>query len=400
MQNSSRILGTLIMTGAITSTPLVADPLVKAFTEGKAYGDFRLRFEHAGVDAKGADANAFTLRSRIGYRTGEVDGFSGVAEFEDVRTVVGIDEYTAIPGTGSKVLIADPETTELDQAYIQYKGHGVAAKVGRFVLTYDNHRHIGHVGWRQDRQTYDGATATYKTDDVSLSYSYLAKVNGIFAEERDTDDAAHHLFNASYKLGFGKLTTYSYLLENRDTPRSLDTYGVRLAGKVAVGATDKVHYTLEYAHQDHELSAGVEYDVQYALFELGYTTHGITAKFGYEVLSEDNNVSFQTPLATLHKFNGWSDYYLPAARYNATGLQDRYLSLGTKVAGGKLLAIYHDYVAEDSSVSADDLGSEINFLYAKKFGKHYNAGIKYAGFMKGDAGADLERYWAWVGFSF
>lgn len=388
-----KCLSAIVLLGM--APPTIADELVDAFVNGKAYGDFRLRYENANVEANGKDAYAMTLRSRIGFDTAEINGFTAKVEFEDTRTVAGIDEYTAIPGTGTRQLIADPETTELDQAYIQYQAAGVTAKAGRFVLTYDNHRHIGHVGFRQDRQTYDGGSLAYKNDGFAANYAYISKVNGIFAEERDVDDAAHHLVNVSYKLGFGKLTTYSYLLENRDTPRSLDTYGVRLAGKV-----NQLQYAIEYAHQDHELAAGVEYDLQYSLLELGYTLGGVTAKVGYEVLSEDNNVSFQTPLATLHKFNGWTDTFLPPPSYNATGLEDLYISVGTKLAGGKLVAVYHDFSAEDGTVAADDLGSELNLLYAKKFAKHYNAGIKYASYSKGDSGKDLDRFWAWVGFKF
>ena len=48
----------------------------------------------------------------------------------------------------------------------------------------------------------------------------------------------------------------------------------------------------------------------------------------------------------------------------------------------------------------DDLGDEIDFLYAKKFGKHYNAGIKYAQYSAGDILVDTDKLWVWVGASF
>ena len=46
------------------------------------------------------DAEALTLRSRLGYVTGKFSGFSGLIEFEDSRVVGGIDDYN--DGLGSK----------------------------------------------------------------------------------------------------------------------------------------------------------------------------------------------------------------------------------------------------------------------------------------------------------
>jgi hypothetical protein len=34
----------------------------------------------------------------------------------------------------------------------------LSGKIGRQVITMDNHRFVGHVGWRQDRQTFDALT--------------------------------------------------------------------------------------------------------------------------------------------------------------------------------------------------------------------------------------------------
>ncbi|MFV4641100.1 hypothetical protein ACNJUF_21330, partial [Mycobacterium tuberculosis] len=46
---------------------------------------------------------------------------------------------------------------------------------------------------------------------------------------------------------------------------------------------------------------------------------GVTA--GYEKLGGDGVHAFQTPMATLHKFNGWADLFLVTP---AGGLQDWY----------------------------------------------------------------------------
>ena len=126
--------------------------------------------------------------------------------------------------------------------------------------------------------------------------------------------------------------------------------------KGSTGDKIKFLYQAEFATQDIN---SVNADTDYAFLEAGVKASGITAKLGYEVLgSDDGQASFTTPLATLHKFNGWNDVFLaggfnPVALPN--GLEDTYLSVAGKVAGVKLLAMYHDYSADESGA---DYGSE------------------------------------------
>jgi hypothetical protein len=124
-----------IALSAIGATGAYADPVADALVEGKAYGDFRMRFEHVDQDNALKNANALTIRSRLGYITGDISGFSAQLEFEDSRAVASVDDYN--DGLGSKPeysTVADPETTEVDQALLQYQGHGLSSKLGRQVI--------------------------------------------------------------------------------------------------------------------------------------------------------------------------------------------------------------------------------------------------------------------------
>ncbi len=61
-----------------------------------------------------------------------------------------------------------------------------SSKLGRHVITLDNHRFLGHVGWRQDRQTFDAFTANYApSEELKFKYVCLDERNRIFAEECD-----------------------------------------------------------------------------------------------------------------------------------------------------------------------------------------------------------------------
>ena len=351
----------------------------------KATLDMNLRYEN--VDQGAKDADALTLRTRLTYQTATVDNFSAVIEFEDSRVVAGMDDYKFGPmdsGNTTDSVIADPETTELDQAFVQYKKDKFTAKVGRQVITLDGHRFVGHVGWRQDRQTFDAATFSYAASDkLNASYSYISKRNRIFGELAD-QDSSDHLLNVSYKTSVGKLVGYSYLLD-QDGGAEIDTYGVSLTG-----AKDKLSYAFEYATQENG-----DYDADYIKLEGAYSFDKVKATLGYELLGSDNGMyGFTTPLATAHKFNGWADIFLGTP---AVGLEDIYVTVAGKAAGGKWAVTYHDFSADEGSA---DLGSEIDAVYGKSFNKNYSGGIKLAMYSAGDSGVDTDKIWLWVGAKF
>ena len=368
---------------------------VSADNKGKFYGDFRLRYESVQQDNALTDADALTLRSRLGYKTPTKNGFSGLIEVENNTAL--IDNYSLPPvglNPSQFSVIADPDShTELDQLFLRYKAKGFDAKIGRQVLTRQGQRFIGHVGFRQDRQTFDALNFAYSPNKkLSLSYAYINKRNRIFSNELDID-SKDHLLDASFKIGPGKLKPYVYLLEvDNGTENSLDTFGVSYSGK-AKGFS----YKAEFARQE----ANDTFDANYLALEAGKKIGKVNIKVGFESLGSDNgNFGFSTPLATLHKFNGFADQFLGTP---AQGLQDVYVKLSGKVAGGKWLAAYHDFSSDESLAGVDDLGSELNLVYARKFGKNYSGGIKYADYNAGDAAfgkVDTDKLWLWAGAKF
>lgn len=366
-------------------------------TDAKASIDLNLRYEAVDQDNASKDASALTLRTRLNYTSASYNDFTAVIEFEDSRQIAGVNDYNDTVGNNTEYsVIADPETTELDQAFVQYKKDGVTAKIGRQVITLDNHRYVGHVGWRQDRQTFDAATITYAAlDNIKMSYSYINKRNRIFSDEKNFD-SKDHLLNITYKTSYGKLTAYSYLLEiDEGTANSLDTFGVSFNGK-----KDKFSYSAEFAAQDSE-HGSTDYSASYMAIQGGYSFDTLTLKLGAEVLGSDEAMyGFSTPLATLHKFNGWADQFLNTPK---EGLVDLYASISGKAFGGGWTVTFHDYSADESTDTVDDLGSEINAVYTKKFAQNYSAGIKYAAYSAGDSAAgkvDTDKFWLWVGAKF
>lgn len=396
-------IASAFLLASVSNIALAEDSFYKALGSGKVSADFNLRYEDVSQDNAVKDASAFTLRTRLSYTSADLDGWSMTLGVEDSRIVLGQGDYTVGPtgyNLGEYSVIADPEVTEVDQAFVQYKKDKLTLKLGRHVIALDGHRHVGHVGWRQDRQTFDAASVIYAVNEkLKVQYSYLNQRNRIFAEAADLD-SNDHLLNLNYKTDYGTLTAYTYLLEvDNDTNNSLDTYGVSFKGatKAANKGDTNFSYAVEYATQSNEIGTN-EFDADYLFAELGVNLSMLTAKIGYEVLGSDSgSYGFSTPLATLHKFNGWSDQFLGTP---SQGLKDLIFTISGKAGGGSWIAAYHDFSADDASDAVDDLGNEINLQYVKKFADHYTGGIKYATYSGEGARVDADKVWLWVGVKF
>ena len=143
----------------------------------------------------------------------------------------------------------------------------------------------------------------------------------------------------------GTLTAYGYLMdiESADA-QSNETYGLRFAGKQALGKTVSLLYTLEYARQEDYADNPVEYDADYYMVEAGLALPAaVTLNLGQEMLEgdeESRGKAFRTPLATLHKFQGWADVFLATP---SGGIQDSYAGASIVVAGVTAQAVWHDF---------------------------------------------------------
>jgi hypothetical protein len=311
-------------------------------------------------------------------------------EIEDVRNILGIDDE------GS--LIPDPETTEMDQAYIKYTGSSYNATLGRQVINLDGQRYVGSVSWRQDKQTFDAFRLQLAPlKDLSINLAYVYQRNRIFAETADAK-SKDYLINAAYSTPLGKIVGYGYLLDDKTTDIQSDTFGASISG--AVGTHVKFSYIAEYAIQTIDTEDN-NYDTDYMFLEGGLSIANITVKLGYEILgSDDGTASFTTPLATLHKFNGWNDIFLggtanPTAMPN--GLEDTYLSIDTVLTGVKLGAVYHEYSANKGSA---DYGEELGFVATKGFTNGVSLGLKLSNYSANTYSVDTNKTWLWAGYKF
>ena len=385
------LLAAGISSMAATSAVHAGDDFYEALSGGKVSFSARARYESVEQDNAKKDADAYTIRTTLGYKTGAFHGFSGFVEAEDV-TELGSGHFNdKVNGDADYSVVADPDGTEMNQAYLQYNGFDTEFKFGRQELTYRGapfHRFVGNVLWRQNHQSYDAFTVSNSSiENLTANYAYINKVNSILGSTADMDS---HLVNLQYTgLPIGKLEGYGYFLEYEDAAaKSSQTIGLRLSGGQKVSDDLKVIYTAEYASQD-EYKDGTMDEQGYYLAEIGGKYKGWLAKFSYEMQEGDGTSSFKTPLGTNHAFQGWADTFLSTPN---EGLEDMYVTVVGKVLGAKVVAVYHDFETDEGGI---DAGDELDLLVAKTFSKHYTVGLKYADYDAGDLAGkvDTEKFW-------
>ena len=359
---------------------------------GRFWTDTRYRYEYVDQANLPKKARASTIKNKTGVESGFFHGFRAGVEGEFVLDLGPEDFNNTINGRTQYPVVADVQSAEVDQAYLESLSiPGVALLGGRYLENLDNQRYVGSVAWRQNDQTFDGAKATVTAlPGVTALYAYIGNVNRIFSDESPVGNIGsnvHLMHLESKEFSFGKIAAYTYLMDLYDLdPLSNASYGGFLKGKQSVGDKLDYHYRLEYARQTSYGNAPVNYDVNYVRVEQGLSSGGLTATLIYELLGSDNGVAaFQTPLATGHVFNGFADVFLVTP---PTGLQDFYVDAKFKVPsksggpfstfGGLLLeAQYHEF---RSAVQDLDYGSEFDFYSYMPLRSGFYAQFKYANY--------------------
>ncbi len=395
-----------ILALGLSQTAIAADSIADALKEGDTVISLRLRYENVDAndknDATLDGSDAITLKTRATYTSGDFNGLGMTLEFDDVTSLKSVNYPDKVNSGENGPTIADPEGTGVNQVYLSYKISDTTAKYGRQRILLDNQRFVGGVGFRQNEQTYDAlSVSNTSVKNLTLFAAHIYNVDGITGTNADHDT---NLLNVGYKTPVGKVSAYYYDVEDEtkntgvDTGTASKTVGARFAGSTKAGDV-KFLYTAELAKQS-EGDNSISYDTKYNHLMGGISVAGVTAKIGRESLEADNGITFRTPLATKHKFQGWTDTLLG---HGANGIDDTYITVGTKVAGVKLLAVYHKLEANEGTVDGDEFGTEKGFVVATKLDNGIGLNLKYADLSKGDDSIgknDTKKLWLIATYTF
>ncbi len=399
-------LAALVLSPALSAqTEPAAEPenLAQALKKGKAAVNLRLRFEDVSQDGFAKDAHAFTLRTTVGYTTAAYKGLSLKIEAENVAEL-GNDLYNN-RGAGSdwngvidRPVIADPALTEINQVFLRWKNGDNDLTLGRREVLLGDVRYIGNVGWRQNHQSFDAFTWTNSAlDKVTFEYGYLGEAHRIFG---DHQPMSTHFLDVGIQAGAaGKVSVYGLLLDYdrlQDSRRSTSTYGIELKGDRAFGGGgNKFLYELELAQQSDAGDNPNEVDAGYLTAIFGAKLKAATVKVGYEVLEGSaRDGQFNTPLATLHKWNGWADKFLSTP---TNGLEDLFLSVSGKAGKVGWTAVYHDFSAENGGAS---YGEELDLQLTYKAQWAQVFGFKAALYDADTFATDTDKLMFWTAYKF
>lgn len=394
---------TASLLAGLASTAAQADgfqPAVSAARESKPIIDLRLRSE--GVDQGGMaeDAEAVTLRARLGLETGKAWNTTFLAE-GDLLWPLESRYNSTVNGKTRYPVVADAETYEVNR--IQLTNTSIAdttVTLGRQRINLDDHRFVGNVGWRQNEQTYDGLRVVNKSiRNLTIDVTYFDQVNRVFGKDSPVGryNGSNYLANVAYQLPVGKLTGFAYLTGFEEAPRdSAETVGLRFTGERPVKKI-KVAWLVSAARQTERANNPLNFEEDFYTLELTGTFRQYSLGAGFEVLEGNGVRGFSTPLATLHKFDGWADKFLTTP---PDGLERRYVTLGYTTKGVGILetltanAVYHQF---DSNRLSIDYGSELDLQVQAKWCR-FNALLKYADYDADRFATDTSKYWLEVDY--
>ena len=396
-----RFLSLLALPLLALAAPALAAP---APDDGHIILEARLRYETVSQDGFAKDAQALTLRTRLGYETPAWNGLRALVEGEN-NTALDEDYNSTTNGKTIFPTVSDPKATQMNRLQVSWTGAMGDVVVGRQRISLGNARFIGNSGFRQNEQTFDAARFDFKpVKGVTLTYIYLDKVHRVFGPDspQGTWSSNSHLMQADWILPAGQLTGYAYLLDFANAPtQSSATWGGRFAGDHPVGHGVSVTYEAEYARQTDYRNNPASFDLNYIDLGLGVKTKGPWASLGFERLDGDGHHGFQTPLATLHPFQGWADVLLTNP---VKGVRDLNLRAGTvwKPAfapkGVKLQMAAHSFTNADGGST---YGREIDALVSTSLSARLTAEAKAAHFDGGSpAFADRDKIWLTLEFKY
>lgn len=365
------------------------------------YANIRYRIEAVDQQGLAEAALASTLRVRAGVRSQTWLGLSAVLEGETI-VPLGAERYNdTANGRTNFPVVPDGSGVWLNQAIIRFQPvKELETAVGRQAINFDNQRWIGSVDWRQNDQTLDAARISVTpVKDLRFDYVHAWQVNRVFGPAspigtwRNNDI---HLARAQGSVKpLGSVTAYGWWLDIPDAPASSSrTLGIRLVGEQGVGQNVKLVYAAEYARQNGITANPSRAGHDYLLIETGVAVGALTLRGGFEELGGNGKTALQTPLATAHIFNGWTDRFLTTP---AGGLRDVYADVRWQVgplltkAPATLWLRAHEY---RPSGGGTRYGREVSGWFTLPIHTHLSGIIKASHYKADSFATNATKFWA------
>ncbi len=407
----------LVTVGA-TQRPLAyAQPIAQettlagALTHGKFKLDGRYRYEWVDQASRPQKAYTHTFRLRAGYETLAFNGFYAGVEGEVTRDL-GARSSDGVINTPALPVIADPDSEVLNRAYVGWTMPnnfgttddglgGTRVVIGRQRLMYDNERWIGPAAFRQNDQTFDAVSAEARPfANLSVRYAYLDRINRVLGNNPNGHwDSSSHLIGATTNLvPFGLTTAYAYLLDLAPVPRlSSATFGLRYDALYQPSDMWSFGLEAEIARQTDYASNPDSYAVTYSLLRPMLRWNDMTqVSVGWERLGGNGVDALQTPLATLHRHNGWADVFTTTPVNGLDDVHVRFMQdmpdIGF-IKNPRLDLRYHDFhAARGNAHYGSEFDADLNISVLSRA----TLGLRFAKYDAKSFDADTTKLWLYV----
>ena len=362
----------------------------------------RARYE--AVDQDGLrHADALTARVRVGVEAA-AGPWSALIVAQGL--LAGIDHYyDGLRGDAGRASVNDPENVALYRAQVRYTAPRATVTAGRQTIALDDERFVGVSAFRSNGQSQDAVRAELTPLPglkLDLTYAWGARtINGVsgYGARQQAVSGDYVYLNAGYRTPLGLATAFAYLVDEDEAAvqgyrLASQSYGVRLAGDRQVGAI-KLSWQASVARQSDYHRNPNRYQADYLLLDGAAEAGPAKLEVGYEVLGASHGValtSFQTPLSSAFKFQGWADKFTTTP---PDGVRDLYGSGSYRVPTGTALGpltlqvAYHRF---DSDRLVRRYGHEWDLLASGKVGRT-NVSVRYADYRAAGFGADTRKLW-------
>ena len=352
--------------------------------------NFRPRYEHVRDLAFPHHATAGTLRSRATWSSARWEGWAFLLEGDNVTYISSEKFNNTENGYTQFPVVADPDYSEMNRAQVSYARQQGLFTVGRQRINYDDQRFIGGVGWRQNEQTYDAFRAQWAFNErVSLDYTYSWNINRIFGPDGTDGDIGGpvNALELDYKVRPNHtLKGFVYSLDFHEQEQfASSTVGFEWAADCST-----FRWHLRAATQRDIGDNPYDYRAEYYNAEFGtkpVQKYKFAGLVGTEWLTGDDQWAFQTPLATLHKFQGFADKFLTTP---ADGVRDYYAGGSVVVSGIKIAATVHKFYSDRDSL---DYGNELDLVATYSITKNIGLLAKYATYDADQFSSDTDKFW-------
>lgn len=371
---AAAIVGGILLLG--TAAPAAAQDVTL-----KPLVDTRLRYETVDQDGLQRGSDAVTARVRAGVEA-DAGPWSALVEAQGVLAIVP-QYFDGLNSKTNRPLVADPQNIALYRGQIRYAQGGFAVTAGRQRIVLDDERFVGPANFRQSAQSFDAVRVEWSPiaklkADVSYAWSdrTIYGIDGT-GNRQGAVPGNNVLANLSYVTPIGKLTGFAYLIDQdllaeQGFRLSSQTYGARLAGAYPFSHAVKLSYQASFARQSDWHRNPNNYAASYYLIDANLDIAALKVEGGYEVLGADHGAtlgSFQTPLASLFKFQGWADKFTatpPDGVRDLSGTLGYGLKSGTALGTITVQGTYHHF---DSDRQVRHYGDELDLLASAKLGK-------------------------------